>query len=83
MSVLVADDKVHLNYKIPTDNLRFTRHVRDNRLGTVNHAVALTGTNLILWNEYEKNLENTTIVLKRLTYNLFSPSSKKLSLDYL
>ena len=67
MSVVIDDDKHHLNYKILTDNLRFTRHIRDNMLGMVNHTVALTGTNDILWNEHEKHSDSTTIVLKRLT----------------
>ena len=31
----------------------------------------------------KKKSENTTIVLKRLIFNLFSPSSKELSLNYL
>ena len=48
MSVVIDDDKHHLNYKIPTDYLRFTRHIRNNRLDMVNHTVALPGTNIIL-----------------------------------
>ena len=54
MSAVVDNDKVHLNYKTPADNFRSTCHVRDNRLGIANHTAALTGTNLILCNEYEK-----------------------------
>ena len=83
MSVVTHDDKHHLNYNVPTDNLRLTRHIRDNILGMVNHAVTLTGTNLMLWNEYEKHSESDAIALKRLTCKLFIPSSKELSLNYL
>ena len=41
MSVLIRDDKTHLNYKVP--------NTHDNRLVMVNHTVDLTGTKLILW----------------------------------
>ena len=65
MSVVTDDDEHHLNCKIPADNLRFSRHVRDNRLGMVNHAVTLTGTKITSRNDHEKHSESTTIVFKR------------------
>ena len=55
MSVVVDDDKVHLNFKIPTDNLRSTRHMRDDRIGLVSHNAALTTSNMIIRSEFEKN----------------------------
>ena len=45
MSVVIDDDKHELNYKVSTDNLLLILHIRDNRLGIVNHDVALTGAN--------------------------------------
>ena len=41
MSIVIDDDKYHLNHKVSTDNLRLTRHVRDRRFRMVNHDVAL------------------------------------------
>ena len=78
MNVVIDDVKQHLNYKVPGNNLWLTRHARDNRLGIVNHTVALN-----LWSEYEKTSDTTTIALKCLTYKLFSPSSNELHLNYL
>ena len=49
MSVEIADDKHHLNNKTASDNLNLTRCMSDNRVGIVNHTVALFGCNLILW----------------------------------
>ena len=83
MSVVSDDDKHNLKYEAPADNLRLTRHTIDNRLGIVNHDVALSGTSLILWNECENPSDATTISLKRLIYKLFSPSSNELALNYL
>ena len=73
MSAVIDDDKHHINYKVSTNNLRLECHIRDNRLGRMNHDVALTGANLIFWNECEKPSDATTIDLKRLIYKLFSP----------
>ena len=83
MIVVIDDDEHHLDCKIHADNLRFARHIRDNRLDMLNHAVTLIETNIVSWNEHEKNSESTTIVLKRLMCILFSPSSNESSLNYL
>ena len=48
LSVGVNNIKVYLNYKIPAGNFWFVLHVKDNRLGIINHTTALTGMNLIL-----------------------------------
>ena len=48
MSVVMHYEKHHLNYKVPADNLRLTRHISNNRSGMVINAFTLTGTNLIL-----------------------------------
>ena len=37
MSIVIDDDKYHLNCKIPTDNLYLTKHIRDNYIGLVNY----------------------------------------------
>ena len=54
MSIIINDDKHYLNYKIATNNIRLTSHIRDNRIGLINYTVALTRTNIIVRTEYEK-----------------------------
>ena len=83
MSAAIDDDKNHLSHEAPADNMRLTRYARESRLGMVNHAVALTGMNLILWDEHEKPSDTTAINLKRLICKLLSPSSDELSLSCL
>lgn len=36
MRIIIDNDKNHVNYKIPTDNLWLILHIRDNRVGLVN-----------------------------------------------
>ena len=42
MSVVIDDVKYHLNYKVTTDYLWLIHHIRENRLGMVNHTIPLT-----------------------------------------
>ena len=53
MSLVIHNDKHHLNYKIAIDNLQLIRHIRNNRLGLVNHTAVLIGSNLIIRSNYK------------------------------
>ena len=82
MSFVINDDKQHPNYKASADNLRLTRHARDNTIGMMNYDVALRRKILILLNDHEIFSDTAAIALKRLIYKLFSTSSDELSLGF-
>ena len=65
MIILIDDEKHHLKCKTPTDGFHLGRHIRDDRIGLINHTVALTGCNILLSTEYEKHDDNTTFCLKK------------------
>ena len=49
---------ITFNYKIPTDNLRLSRHIRDNRVGLVRHAADFPSTNIVILSEHENSNDN-------------------------
>ena len=83
MSTVIDDDKYHLNWKIPADNLGFIRHIWDNWIDLVNYVAALTSTNTILRTEYEKSDNNAFKATKRIIEGLFSPIGNELFSTFL
>ena len=54
MSIIIDNDKYHLNCKIPTDNLHFIRHIRDSLISLVNYAPVLTASSVVVRVKYGK-----------------------------
>ena len=78
----VDDDKVHLNHKIATDNVRRVRHAIDNRVGIVCHALAFTSTEVLVAFEFETQNGTKSSAVIRLIKNDHAPSSAELSLNH-
>ena len=66
LHVCIDDDKFHLSILQGTDNLKLSRHVRDNRNGLTNHVLAASGLGLKLATEYEKFDDNAVSTTKNL-----------------
>ena len=74
LSIVIDNNKHHINMKLASDNLKNTRHVRDNRQGLICHAAASTSNNFIIGTEYECSNDTACSATIRLVINIFSPS---------
>ena len=80
--VCIDDDKFHLSILQGTDNLKLSRHVRDNRNGFTNHVLATSRLGLKLATEYEKSDDNVVNTTKNLIKKTFSRNGTSLNIPY-
>ena len=83
MIMCICNNKHHVNFKLPTDNLRVTDHAIKNRTGLANHTASCTGRHIVACMGHENHDDRTSKTWNIMLHGIISPSSNELSLTYL
>ena len=75
ISVALDDDKIWMNLrnssKVDLFNLKYCKHVKDNRTGLIAHTAVSSGANIPLGICFERRMDNTENCFRRLLDRMF------------